>query len=79
MGPRPVIKQELKKYGPFKNKFLALKPGITGLWQISGRTDLSYDDRIKLDIYYIENWSLWLDVQILLKTIPTIIKRRGAY
>ncbi len=79
VGPRPVIKQELKKYGPFKNQFLALKPGITGLWQISGRTDLSYDDRIKLDIYYIENWSLWLDVQILLKTIPTIIKRRGAY
>ena len=54
-------------------------PGITGLWQISGRSNLTFDDLVRLDFYYIENWSIWLDVTILLKTIPAVFGRRGAY
>ncbi len=79
VGPRPIIEDELKHYGSEQAAFLALKPGVTGLWQISGRSDIGYDERVKLDIYYVENWSLLLDIRILAKTILTVFKRRGAY
>ncbi len=79
VGPRPIIPAELERYGDHGASFLALKPGITGLWQISGRNDISYDERVKLDIYYVENWNLFLDIKILLKTIITILIRKGAY
>jgi exopolysaccharide biosynthesis polyprenyl glycosylphosphotransferase len=79
VGPRPIMPVELARYGDQGASFLALKPGITGLWQISGRNDISYDDRVKLDIYYVENWSLWLDIKILLKTVVAIVLRKGAY
>jgi lipopolysaccharide/colanic/teichoic acid biosynthesis glycosyltransferase len=58
---------------------LAVKPGITGLWQVSGRQELAYDDRVRLDLHYIENWSLWLDFAILARTIPAVLSMRGAY
>ena len=54
-------------------------PGITGLWQISGRSNLTFDDLVRLDFYYIENWSIWLDISILVKTLPAVIAGRGAY
>lgn len=79
VGPRPIIPAELERYGDHGAHFLALKPGITGLWQISGRNDISYEERVKLDIYYIENWSLLLDIKILFKTVLTILSRKGAY
>ena len=79
VGPRPIVQDELERYGEHGASFLALKPGITGLWQISGRSDLGYDQRVKLDIYYIENWTLFLDIKILIKTIFTITSGRGAY
>lgn len=79
VGPRPIIPAELERYGERGASFLALKPGITGLWQISGRSDISYEDRVKLDIYYVENWSLLLDTKILLKTTLAVLKGRGAY
>jgi exopolysaccharide biosynthesis polyprenyl glycosylphosphotransferase len=79
VGPRPIIPAELEHYGERSASFLALKPGITGLWQISGRSDISYEDRVKLDIYYVENWSLLLDTKILIKTVLTILSGRGAY
>ncbi len=79
VGPRPITPVELERYGDQGASFLALKPGITGLWQISGRSDITYDDRVKLDIYYVENWSLWLDIKILLKTAFAILRRKGAY
>ena len=79
VGPRPIVPVELERYGDQGASFLALKPGITGLWQISGRSDVSYEDRVKLDIYYVENWSLMLDIKILLKTIVAITRRSGAY
>ena len=61
-----------------RQRYLVL-PGITGLWQISGRSNLSFDDLVRLDFYYLENWSIWLDVAILVKTIPAVLGRRGAY
>lgn len=79
VGPRPVVPAELERYGDYGASFLALKPGITGLWQTSGRNDISYDERIKLDIFYVEHWSLWLDIKILVRTVGTILRRKGAY
>jgi exopolysaccharide biosynthesis polyprenyl glycosylphosphotransferase len=79
VGPRPIMPDELERYGEHGASFLALKPGITGLWQISGRSDIGYDQRVKLDIYYIENWTLLLDIRILVKTVFTITSGRGAY
>jgi exopolysaccharide biosynthesis polyprenyl glycosylphosphotransferase len=79
VGPRPIIPSELEHYGNRSASFLALKPGCTGLWVISGRNDVSYEERVKLDIYYVENWSLLLDLRILLKTVGAIIGRQGAY
>ncbi len=79
VGPRPIVEAELGNYGAEQSTFLTLKPGITGLWQISGRSDLSYAERVKLDIYYIERWTIWLDLKILFKTIIVVFKRSGAY
>jgi undecaprenyl-phosphate galactose phosphotransferase len=79
VGPRPITEAELGHYGDRGSVFLALKPGCTGLWVISGRSDISYDDRVKLDIFYVEHWSLLLDSKILFKTIATIVRARGAY
>lgn len=58
---------------------LTVKPGLTGLWQIKGRSEVSYDERVRLDMYYIRNYSIWLDLQILLQTIPAVLKGRGAW
>jgi lipopolysaccharide/colanic/teichoic acid biosynthesis glycosyltransferase len=79
VGPRPIIPAELEHYGDRSASFLALKPGLTGLWQISGRNDISYDERVKLDIYYVENWSLMLDIRILIKSFFAILRQKGAY
>lgn len=79
VGPRPIVKKELKKYGVYQQQRLMLKPGITGLWQVSGRSDLSYSERAKLDTYYIEHWSLLLDIQILFKTVLVFFKVKSAY
>jgi exopolysaccharide biosynthesis polyprenyl glycosylphosphotransferase len=79
VGPRPIIPAELERYGSHGASFLSLKPGATGLWVVSGRNDISYEDRVKLDIYYVEHWSLMLDIKILIKTALTIFGGRGAY
>jgi exopolysaccharide biosynthesis polyprenyl glycosylphosphotransferase len=78
VGPRPIVEEELEHYGDEISTFFALKPGVTGLWQISGRSDIGYEERVKLDIYYVENWSLWLDIKILAKTVVTVFTGRGA-
>ncbi|TLS52174.1 sugar transferase [Paenibacillus antri] len=79
VGPRPPLPNEVDLYGDWEWRRLEVLPGITGLWQVSGRSDLSFQQWINLDIYYIENWSLGLDVKIMLKTIPVVIKGEGAY
>ena len=79
IGPRPNLPSEVQEYEPWHLRRLEVPPGITGLWQVSGRSDLSFDEMVLLDVYYIENWSPILDLQILLKTIPTVVFGSGAY
>jgi len=80
VGPRPVVKEELDKYyGENAKLYYLVPPGITGLWQVSGRSNLTYEERVNLDCWYIRNWNLWLDIVILLKTIKVVLKGEGAY
>ena len=79
VGPRPMSKRDVNLFDKgVQRKRFSVRPGITCLWQISGRSDLSFDDWLKLDLQYINNWSFWLDLKILFKTIPTVIKGSGA-
>jgi len=79
VGPRPIVLDEVEHYGSQADTFFALKPGLVGLWQVSGRSDVDYDERVKLDIYYVENWSLWLDIKVLAKAVVTVLTGKGAY
>ncbi len=79
VGPRPALPAELAQYEDWHKKRLEVLQGATGLWQVSGRSELTFDEMVKLDLYYIENWSPWLDLKILLQTIPTMLTARGAY
>jgi len=79
VGPRMISPEEMAMYKQFDMNLLTVHPGITGLWQVSGRSDISYDERVRLDMYYIRNWSIWLDLQLLFQTIPAVLKGRGAY
>lgn len=78
IGPRPIIEEEIEKYGPNKAKFLSVKPGLTGYWQANGRSNTSYEDRIKMELYYVDNMSLWLDIKLFFKTILVVIRKDGA-
>jgi exopolysaccharide biosynthesis polyprenyl glycosylphosphotransferase len=79
VGPRIITLEEVEKYDQWDINLLTIPPGITGLWQVSGRSDVSYEERVRLDMYYIRNWSIWLDLQILFQTIPAVIRGKGAY
>jgi exopolysaccharide biosynthesis polyprenyl glycosylphosphotransferase len=79
VGPRMISPEEASMYKQFVMNLLTVLPGITGLWQVSGRSDISYEDRVRLDMYYVRNWSIWLDLQLLFQTIPAVLKARGAY
>jgi lipopolysaccharide/colanic/teichoic acid biosynthesis glycosyltransferase len=79
VGPRPPLAEEVTQYQSWHMQRLAVKGGITGLWQVSGRSDLTFDEQCLLDIYYIENWSLAMDLRILLQTIPRVVFGSGAY
>lgn len=79
VGPRMIHPDEMKEYNQWGMNLLTVRPGITGLWQVSGRSDLTYADRVRLDMQYIRNWSIWLDLQLLLQTIPAVLKSKGAY
>jgi Undecaprenyl-phosphate galactose phosphotransferase WbaP len=79
VGPRPIVQTEVSRYGTSIDLYAAVKPGITGLWQVSGRTDISYSERVELDVFYVRHWSPWLDLYILAKTIVTLLSRDGAY
>lgn len=79
VGPRPPLPVEVEKYDDHALRRLLVKPGITGLWQVSGRSDLSWDDSVRLDLYYVENWSMMSDIIILYRTIRTVVTPSGAY
>ena len=79
VGPRPIVDDEIVKYGSAFASYTRVRPGMTGLWQVSGRNDLSYKQRVHLDRFYICNWSTWLDILILAKTFPVVLGRKGAY
>ena len=79
VGPRPIVQAELARYGEQTGLYFQVTPGITGLWQISGRNDTTYAARVALDAWYVQNWSLWYDIAILFKTVDVVFNRRGAY
>ena len=79
VGPRPLPVRDHARLEPWHRRRSNVLPGMTGLWQIAGRSDLTFDDLVRLDFYYLENWSLWLDITILVKTLPAVVGRRGAY
>ena len=78
VGPRPVVPAELERYGPWRDAYLAVRPGITGRWQINGRNQVRYPERAILDAEYLESWTFSTDITILLKTIPSVIRRHGS-
>lgn len=79
VGPRPIINEEIEKYGEYIDYFYQVRPGITGLWQVSGRNEIEYDERVQIDAWYVRNWSLWLDITLLIRTISAVLARKGAY
>jgi lipopolysaccharide/colanic/teichoic acid biosynthesis glycosyltransferase len=79
VGPRPPLPQEVERYDTSIRRRLLVKPGLTGLWQISGRSDLSWEESVRLDLRYVENWTLALDLLILWKTASAVLRSRGAY
>ncbi len=79
VGPRPIVEEEIVRYGPYYPLYTRVLGGVTGLWQVSGRSDTSYEERVQLDIFYARNWSVWLDLCILFRTISVVLFRKGAY
>ena len=79
VGPRPIIQEELERYGEYVGDYLMVKPGITGMWQVSGRSDIEYHERVLLDSWYVRNWSVWIDIVMLFKTFAVVAMRKGAY
>jgi Undecaprenyl-phosphate galactose phosphotransferase WbaP len=79
VGPRPIVTAEIVKYGPYYGLYTMVTPGITGLWQISGRNNTTYEERVQLDSYYVRNWSPWLDMYLLIRTIRIVLFADGAY
>lgn len=79
VGPRMISPDELSKYDTWDINLLTVKPGITGLWQVRGRSDVDYEERVRMDMYYIRNWTAWLDIQLIIQTVPAILSKRGAY
>ena len=79
VGPRPIVSAEVRRYGNHFKTYAATKPGITGLWQVTGRSDCTYDERVSLDVAYVENWSILRDVWIIAKTVIVVFGRKGSY
>jgi len=78
VGPRPIVESEVSLYGDAIAQYYAIRPGLTGLWQVSGRSNTSYQQRVQLDVWYVNNWTIWHDIIVLLKTVPAILSRDGA-
>lgn len=78
VGPRPVIEDEIEMFGIYKNKVLSVKPGITSYWAANGRSDTTYEERVRMEVEYVDNLSIWFDIKILIKTVISVIKKEGA-
>ncbi|GGO06419.1 sugar transferase [Saccharibacillus kuerlensis] len=79
VGPRPIVAQELKEYKDRKDDLLSVKPGVTGYWQVSGRSDVGYPERVDLELYYVYHRTIWLDIRILFATVVSVLLKKGAY
>ena len=79
VGPRPAVPSEVQRYQPWHKRRLEVAPGLTGVWQVSGRSNLTFDEMVLLDLYYIENWSPLLDLSLMLRTVPKMVSGEGAY
>lgn len=79
VGPRPIVEKEIERYGSYIEDYYLVRPGMTGYWQVSGRNDVDYKERVQMDAWYVRNWSLWQDLVLLFKTIKVVLGRNGAY
>lgn len=79
VGPRPIVAEEVPKYGIYIDDYYLVRPGITGIWQVNGRSNTTYEERVQMDSWYVHNWSVWIDVVYLIKTVLVVLKREGAY
>lgn len=79
VGPRPIIKDEIPKYGKYINDYLMVRPGITGMWQTGGRSDVDYEERVQMDTWYVRNWNFWFDIVLLWRTMKVVFLGKGAY
>jgi lipopolysaccharide/colanic/teichoic acid biosynthesis glycosyltransferase len=79
VGPRPILVDQIKVYGEAIHVYRAVRPGLTGLWQVSGRNHTTFHERSRFDLYYVRNWSIWLDIYILLRTVWVVLSQDGAY
>lgn len=78
VGPRPIVEKEIEKYGAYAETVFSVLPGLTGYWQANGRSDTTYEERVQMDMYYIKNRSLWMDIKIIFKTFISVVKKEGA-
>ncbi|WP_295357251.1 sugar transferase [uncultured Succiniclasticum sp.] len=79
VGPRPIIQEEVPRYGKYIEDYYMVRPGITGMWQTSGRSDIDYDERVQMDTWYVRNWSIWFDIVLLWRTFSVVLNKKGAY
>ena len=79
VGPRPIIQDEVPRYGKYIEDYYMVRPGITGMWQTSGRNDIDYDERVQMDTWYVRNWNIWFDIVLLWRTFSVVLNKKGAY
>ena len=79
VGPRPIIKEEVPRYGRYIQDYYMVRPGITGMWQTSGRSDVDYPERVAMDSWYVRNWNVWFDIVLLWRTFSVVFSKKGAY
>lgn len=79
VGPRPIVTKEIERYGDYFREYSMVLPGITGMWQVSGRSDVTYEERVAMDTWYVHNWSVWVDLMYLFKTVKAVFCGKGAY
>ena len=79
VGPRPIVDAEIIRYGKYIDDYYMVRPGITGMWQVSGRSDVGYEERVQMDTWYVRNWNIWFDIVLLWRTFKVVFERKGSY